>query len=47
MEWDGKGYQVHAVTSTADKTYITDIIESDEFGKLDGLMHIMNWHEFN
>lgn len=40
-------YKVHSVASGTDETYVADVVEGDEFGKVDGLMHVVNRHEFD
>jgi len=42
-----KEYEIHSVTGGTDETDIADAVECDEFGKVDGLMHKVNWHEFD
>src|SRR5271170_6202920 len=42
-----KEHEIHSVTGGTDETDIADAVEGDEFGKVDGLMHKVNWHEFD
>jgi hypothetical protein len=35
-------YEVHSISSTADKTDIADVIQGNKFGEINRLMHIMN-----